>query len=378
MGERLKPAWELSRRDLLRVLTCAGAGASITLRTLAADLNAPRIPREGVFELGDMQLKSGATLRNARLAYKTHGELNSAKSNAILYPTQFAAQHGDIEWMIGSGRALDPDRHFIIVLDQLGNGLSSSPSNTLPPQDRMRFPIVTILDDIAAQHQLVTERFAISKVALVTGYSMGAQQAYQWAASHPDMVERIAPFCGTAKTTPHNTVFLEGVRAALTADQTWLGGDYQAQPINGLRALARVYAGWGLSQPFYKRGLYRQMGFGSLEAFLSGFWEKRYMKRDANNLLSMLRTWQLNDLGGTPGFNGNLAQALGAIKAKATVMAGQTDLYFTPEDIEAEAALIPGARFRVIPSLWGHMAGAGLNDPDSHFIENEIKVLLAS
>jgi homoserine O-acetyltransferase len=325
-----------------------------------------------------MQLQSGVTLRNASLAYKTHGELNSAKSNTILYPTQFAAQHGDIEWLIGPGRALDPDKYFIIVLDQLGNGLSSSPSNTPPLQDRMRFPTVTILDDIAAQHRLVTERFAISRVALVTGYSMGAQQAYQWAASHPEMVERIAPFCGTAKTTPHNVVFLEGVRAALTADQAWLGGDYQDQPLNGLRALARVYAGWGFSQPFYKRELYKQMGFGSLEAFLAGFWEKRYMKRDANNLLSMLRTWQLNDLGNTPGFNGDLERALGAIKAKATVMAGQTDLYFTPEDIEAETARIPGARFRVIPSVWGHMAGAGLNAADSQFIENEIKVLLAS
>ena len=377
MDERWKHDRELSRRDLLRVLTCAVAGAPITVRMVAADLEAPRVPREGVFDLGDMQLQSGATLRNARLAYKTHGELNSAKSNAILYPTQFAAQHGDIEWLIGSSRALDPDKYFIIVLDQLGNGLSSSPSNTPPPQDRMRFPTVTILDDIAAQHRLVTERFALSKVVLVTGYSMGAQQAYQWAASHPEMVERIAPFCGTAKTTPHNSVFLEGVRAALTADHAWLGGDYQDQPINGMRALARVYAGWGFSQPFYKRELYKQMGFGSLEAFLAGFWEKRYMKRDANNLLSMLRTWQLNDLGRTLGFNGDLERALGAIKAKATVMAGQTNLYFTPEDIEAEAARIPGARFRVIPSVWGHMAGAGLNAADSQFIENEIKVLLA-
>jgi homoserine O-acetyltransferase len=155
-------------------------------------------------------------------------------------------------------------------------------------------------------------------------------------------------------------------------------GDYQDQPIRGLRALARVYAGWGLSQAFYKRELYRQMGFSSLEDFITGFWEKRYMRRDANDLLSMLRTWQLNDLGKAPGFDGNLERALGTIKAKATIMAGQTDLYFTPADIQAEAARIPRARFRVIPSLWGHMAGAGLNSSDAQFIENEIKALLAA
>ena len=174
------------------------------------------------------------------------------------------------------------------------------------------------------------------------------------------MVERIAPFCGTANTTPHNAVFLQGLRAALTADAAWMGGDYGEQPVLGMRAFSRVYAGWGLSQPFYKRELWRQMGFG--------FWEKRYGRRDANNLLSMIRTWELNDLGSTPGLGGDLGHALGAIKAKATIMAGQTDLYFTVEGMKAEAAYVPQARFRVIP---------GLNPADSKFIEREVKALLA-
>src|SRR6516225_6316442 len=234
------------------------------------------LPGEGVFELGDLALKSRATLRSAKIAYKTHGRLNRDKSNVILYLTPIAAQHGDIEWMIGPGRGLDPERNFIIVLDQLGNGLSSSPSNSAPPQDRARFPTINIQDNIAAQYRLVTEGFGISQVALVTGYSMGAQQAFQWAVSHPDMVERIAPFCGTAKTTPHNAVFLMGVRASLTADSAWREGDYEDQPVKGLLALARVYAGWGFSQGFYKQELHRQMGFAGLEDFIAGFWEKRY------------------------------------------------------------------------------------------------------
>ena len=260
---------------------------------------------EGLFDLGDMALHSGNMLRQARLAYKTHGTLNRDKTNVILYPTQYGAQHNDVEWIIGPGRALDPTTHFIIVLDQLGNGLSSSPSNSAPPQDRMRFPTITILDNVTAQHRLVTEGFGIERVALVTGYSMGAEQTFQWAASYPAMVERIAPFCGTAKTTPHNVVFLEGVRAALTTDAAWAEGDYVEPPVRGLRALARVYAGWALSQPFYKRELYRAMDFASLDDFLMGFWERRYLRRDANNLLSMLRTWKLNDLGATPGAGGS-------------------------------------------------------------------------
>ena len=368
----------LGRRDFFHAVSAAGVGVLAASHAAVPVAQESAQTGEGVFPLGDFRLQSGTILRNAKLAYKTHGQINADKSNAILYPTQIAAQHGDVEWMIGPGRALDPDRYFIIVLDQLGNGLSSSPSNTPPPHDRMRFPIITIQDDVAAQYRLVTEGFGIRRVALVVGYSMGAQQAFQWAASHPDMVERIAPFCGTARTTPHNAVFLEGLRAALTADSDWMEGNYEAQPIRGKRAFARVYAGWGLSQQFYKQELYRQMGFNSLPDFLTGFWEQRYERRDANNLLSMVQTWQLNDVSTTPGAGGSLERALGAIRARATVMAAQTDLYFTPEDVEAEAAHIPGARFRIIPSLWGHLAGAGLNPADGQFIEAEIKALLAS
>ena len=204
---------------------------------------------------------------------------------------------------------------------------------------------------------------------------MGTQQAFQWAASHPDMVERIAPFCGTAKTTPHNAVFLEGVRAALTADAGWMAGDYADQPARGLRALARVYAGWGFSQPFYKRELYRQMGFSSLEDFLTGFWEKRYMHRDANNLLSMLRTWQLNDVGATPGFGGSAERALSAIKAKAAVMAGQTDLYFTPEANRGRRGTYSRLRFPR-DSVGGVTWPGPASTADSQFIEDEIKALL--
>ncbi len=366
------------RRVFLRVSAAAGvSGLVASLSEVVGAAESPK-PGEGVFELGDTVLQSGETLRDAKIAYKTHGRLAADRSNAILYPTPYSAQHGDIEWLIGAGKALDPDKYFIIVLDQLGNGLSSSPSNTPPPQDHSRFPAITNQDNVAAQFRLVTEKFGIDKIALVVGWSMGAQQTFQWAVSHPDMVERIAPSCGTARTTPHNAVFLEGLRATLTLDAAWMKGGYENPPVAGIRAFARVYAGWGFSQPFYKRELYRQMGFNSLEEFLVGFWEKRFLRRDANNLLSMLRTWQLNDVGATPGFGGSLERALGSIKAKATLMVGQTDLYFPPQDVEAEAALIPGARYRVIPSVWGHQAGNGLNAVDAQFVDDEIKELLAS
>ena len=209
------------RRVLLRTLGAVGAVAVLeSTRNFAIAAETTAGSEEGVFELGDLTLESGAVLVAAKIAYKTHGRLNADKSNVILYPTQIGAQHGDIEWPIGPRKALDASRHFIIVLDQLGNGLSSSPSNTPPPFDRARFPTINIRDDVAAQYRLVTERFGMRRIALVIGYSMGAQQAYQWAVSHREMVERIVAVCGTARTTPHNAVFLQSLRAALTADAT--------------------------------------------------------------------------------------------------------------------------------------------------------------
>jgi homoserine O-acetyltransferase len=171
-----------------------------------------------IFEAGDVVLQSGLTYRNARLAYKTYGALNAAKSNAIVYPTSYGAQHYDLEWAIAPGKALDPTRYFIVIINKFGNGLSASPSNTPPPFDRGRYPHFTMTDNVRVQHRLLREVFGIERVHLVYGFSMGAQQAFHWGALFPDRVERIAPICGSAKTSPHNFVFLEGVKAALTAD----------------------------------------------------------------------------------------------------------------------------------------------------------------
>ncbi len=312
-----------------------------------------------VFELGDVELRMGATLRAAKLAFKRYGTLNEDRSNAILYPTWYSGQHVDNEWLIGEGMALDPTRWCIIVPNMLGNGLSSSPSNTPPPYDRARFPQVTVQDNVAVQHRLVTEHLGIERLELVTGWSMGAGQTFQWAVSHPEMVKRIAPFCGSARTSRHNIVFLEGVKAALTADAAFAGGWYDAPPTTGLRAVGRVYAGWGLSQAFYWDERYRELGYSSLEDFLVGYWEGFFLTKDANNLLTMLWTWQHGDVGLTPGFDGDTARALASIKAKAIVMPAEKDLYFPPEDEAWEVSHMPNAELRVIPGAWGHFAGGG-------------------
>ena len=331
------------------------------------------------FDLGDVVLQGGATLRDAKLAYKTYGGLNADKSNAIVYPTWYSGRHWDNEWLIGEGMALDPANYFIVVPNMLGNGLSSSASNTPPPYDKARFPNVTFWDQVQQQHRLVTEKFGIETLPLVTGWSMGAGQTYQWAVSFPDMVQRACPFCGSSKTSEHNIVFLEGVKGALTADAVFNNGWYDEKPAKGLRAAARVYAGWGFSQAFYWDRVYTQMGFSSLEDFLVGFWEGFFLdRRDPNNLLTMLWTWQNGDIGKTPGFDGDHVAALKSIKAKTIVLPALKDLYFPPEDEEYAVSHMTNAELRVIPGVWGHFAGGGANPVDTKYIDDVLKELLAS
>ena len=330
------------------------------------------------FDLGNLVLQSGATLRGAWLAYETYGELNAAKDNVIVFPTFYGGQHYQNEAIIRPGQALDPGKYFIVVPNMMGNGLSSSPSNTPSPYDRARFPGVSLYDNVSSQHRLVTERFGIEKIALVVGWSMGAQQTYQWGSLYPDMVERIAPICGSAKTSRHNFVFLEGVKAALTADDAWANGWYEKPPLKGLRAMGRVYAGWAVSQAFYREEVYRDIGYSSLEDYLVAFWEGRRLEADANNFLAMLWTWQNADISANDIYEHDFVRALGSIKAKAMVMPGRTDLYFPPEDNEYEVSHMPNAEFRPIESIWGHLAGGpGFNPTDAAFVDEALKELLS-
>lgn len=331
-----------------------------------------------VFELGDLPLLSGGVLREARLAYKTYGDPSPAGDNVVLMPTFYTGNHERNAGFFGSERALDPARHFIVSVNLFGNGISSSPSNTNGSQGAGNFPLITLHDNVAAQHRLLTERLGVKQIALVLGWSMAGCQSYQWAVQYPDMVQAILPFCASARTSPHNFVFLEGVKAALCADPVWNGGDYDTQPVQGLRAFGRVYAGWAFSQSFYRNGLYRQLGYESLMALMEDWAEDHAKNWDANDLLCKLATWQKGDVSAGPFFNGDLNSALRSIRARCILMPCTQDLYFPPEDNEIEAGLIPGAVFAPYTSDFGHCAANPGNDPGfADQLDAHIATLLA-
>lgn len=259
-----------------------------------------------------------------------------------------------------------------------GNGLSTSPSNFEPSTDSPNCPKFTHVDNVAAQRRLLHERFGIARLALAYGWSMGGQQALHWGALYPDEVARVAAVCTAAKTSVHNRVFLAGLRAAITADPAWDGDRFTAKPERGLRAFARVYAGWALSQAFYRERVHLALGYSSLEDYLVRDWEASFLKRDAANLLSMLDTWLQSDISDNDRYRGDLTAALGAIRAHTLIMPGSHDLYFTPEDGLAEARSISHAEYRPIPSVWGHRAGNPSRNPvDEAFIKRAVDELLA-
>lgn len=330
------------------------------------------------FMIEDFSLQCGAVLPEATIIYKTYGKLNKDNSNVILYPTSYGAQHTDIEWLIRPDSILDPSQYFIIIPNMFGNGLSSSPSNCEACGLAETGFWFTHLDNIRAQEQLLREVFQIEKLALVYGWSMGAQQAYHWGALYPQYVERIVALCGTARTTAHNQIFLQSLRTALIADPAWNGNRFDDIPERGFRAFARIYASWAASQAYYREGIYYELGYESLEDYLLRGWEANYRQRDPHNLLATIDTWLHCDVSNNPTYRGDYRQALSSITAKTLVMPGTTDLYFTPEDCKAEADLIPHAEYRPIPSIWGHRAGNPDQNPeDEAFIKEAVKELLS-
>ncbi|KAF3346315.1 Ubiquitin-like protein pmt3/smt3 [Verticillium dahliae VDG2] len=299
------------------------------------------------FALGDFALQSGETIPGAFLAYKTFG---APSSPAVIYPTWYSGAIADNEWLVGAGKTLDPARYYIIIPALFGNG------------------------------------------------HMGAGQTYQWATQYPDFMDLAVPFCGSARTSLHNQVFLEGVKSALLAakgassggvcageaGEAAEHGEYRGwtdeERANGLRALGRVYAGWGFSQAFYRERVYETaptLGFKGLEEFMVGFWEAWALSKDPENMLAMLHTWQAGDCSDQEPYNKDFELAMRSIRAKMLVLPGQTDLYFPPEDSEYEVkCMSPGIGTCVaFPSIWGHWAGGpGQSTEDVKWLDAKLRV----
>lgn len=331
-----------------------------------------------IFKLGAFELEEGGIIPDCRLAYATHGKLNEKKDNVIVMPTWFSGTSKDYESYIGKGRALDPDKYFILVINQIGNGLSSSPHNSPAPVYMQNFPKVRVGDDVRAQHRLITELFGIQELALVVGGSMGAQQTYEWAVRYPEMVKRAAPIAGTAKNTIHDFLFTQTLIDAITSDPGWNLGEYRShtEVADGLKRHADIWAVMGFCPEFFNQEKWDLFGVESAEELVEGFLEPFFQMMDPNALLAMAWKWQRGDVSRLAG--GDLAEALGRIQAKVFVMPIDTDMFFPPADCEREQQLIPNSELKVIHSIAGHFGLFGGEGPSYHGqIDEHLKALLA-
>ena len=328
------------------------------------------------YQAGNVTLQSGEVLKGAQLAWQSFGTLNAARDNAVVLFSYYGGTHRHYHSLIGPGRVLDPERWFIVLLNLFGNGVSTSPSNS-PLQPGSNFPKVTLIDNINVQYRLLIDELGIQRIALAAGWSMGAMQAWHWAASWPERVKNMLAVCGSARCWPLNQVFLHGVKAALLTDPAFQQGDYLQPPAQGLAAFGRVYAGWAYSARFYREEGYRELGFDTLEEFLQ-FWEADHQQADANDLLAMLHAWQMADIGLLPGCQGSSEMALRRIEARTIVMPCDTDQYFTLEESRLECQFLQRGILRPLYSRNGHCAGApGRFSAETAQIEDAMAALLA-
>ena len=366
-------------------IRCSGAGAVVVLALVSANAQpepAAHAAAHHEFVIDNFHTESGAVLPKARIVYGTYGTLNAARDNAVLLPSHYMANHHGYDWLIAGqssaaqaseARALDPAKLFLIATELFGNGQSSSPSNTPEPFHGPRFPVMTIRDNVEAAHRLLTEQLRITHLRAVIGFSMGAEQAFQWAVSYPSFSDRIVATAGTARAWPHGVVRLEGQIAALTADAEFKEGDYTEPPRKGIEAYGMVWLGWLYSQEWWRREMWKTTAPArTLEQEIESRRHTFFANNDANDLILQARTWQRHDVGTTKGFNGDTAKALRSIAVPVLYMPSATDLYFPLGDAQYESQFIARVSLVPIPSLWGHPAGAGGNPADRAFLNEKI------
>ena len=330
------------------------------------------------FVMSQFTFESGATVPNVKVVYGTYGHLNAARDNVVLLPSHYMANHHGYEWLIGPGLALDTTKLFLVATELFGNGFSSSPSNTPAPFDGPRFPVATIRDNVEAVHRLLLDSLRVTHLKAIIGFSMGAEQAFQWGVSYPDFADRIVATSGTARCWPHGVVRLEAEIGAIQLDTAFKGGDYTTRPTRGVELFASIWAGWLFSQEWWHQQLWKSgpSDTTSLETYRSNLIKNFLSRADPNDLILQARTWEKHDVGTTRGFDGNTEKALASIKVPFLYMPSETDLYFPVSDARYEAKFMPHVTLTPIPSLWGHPAGAGASPADKAFLNEKIAAFL--
>jgi homoserine O-acetyltransferase len=353
------------------------------LRTLAlvaclgltpALAHSPNQPPHQSYRIGDLTLESGEVIKDFAISYVTHGKLNEKKSNAILMVTAISGNHHRLDFLIGPGKALDPDKYFIICTDAIGNGLTTSPSNSTA-QPHMKFPKFLIRDMVGSQKKLM-ESLGIAHVVAVVGPSMGGMQVLQWGVTHPEFMDSLVALVPLAKTPAWTVTVLEATRKAIMLDPVWKNGDYAEPPEQGIRLWRDILNFLAARSPEVSRDQFaNQLDIlpwmqAQETALIKAF--------DANDWIYQTWAYDRHDVGTTPGMNGDTVKALRAIKAKTLIMTGTKDLLNPEWEPQDAARFIRDVRLMTISpgTVTGHAAAGGAFPADVDFLNREISQFL--
>ncbi len=287
--------------------------------------------------IGDLKLQNGGVIRNCRVGYRTFGTLNRDGSNVVVFPTWAGGTTEQLKGSIGPGKLIDSTSHFVVAIDALSNGVSSSPSNSRL-QPRMRFPIFSLHDTVESQHELLTKVLKIDHVKAVVGISMGGMQTFQWLVSYPEFMDKAIPIVGSPRLAPYDLMLWSAQLEALMRDRDWKGGNYVANPA---RALDFAFGELLLTTPTdYNRRKTREQVFADLEKARND--AKRF---DANDKIRQVQAMMSLDV----------ARDYGAVKAKVLVVVARFDHVVTPGPATEFAKLI-GAKLIELEGDCGHLA----------------------
>ncbi|KAF9884233.1 hypothetical protein FE257_001965 [Aspergillus nanangensis] len=313
------------------------------------------------FDLGTFTFQDGTSLPNVRLAYRV---FNPTASKLAVIPTCF---RGRINSTLNFADGALAD-HRVVVVALFGNGESSSPSNTLG------FPqAIDYRDCVRAQYKLMVEHLQALAIDVMVGFSMGGQCTYHWTVMYPDLIRNAVIICSSARTSRHNYQFLEGPKAALENSLDYMDGAYRAhgvKPRRGLRAFGKAYSAWLTSASWFEERRFQELGHATLQEWDDEVTMQRYEDWDAEDLLAMLRMWQKSDIGVCK--DDTFEDAMASIKARVLLMPCRTDQYFHWQVSEKEGQMLADAQLQVIPSVWGHLAGAGANTKDVDWMNGVI------
>lgn len=334
---------------------------------------APTYDNTGIqhFQLKNFAFQNGTTLPAINIAYR---EFNPTGKKVALIPTCF---RGRINTTLNFTQGALRD-YRVIVVALLGNGESSSPSNT------PGFPsTLDYRDCVRAQHTLITEHLQIRSLDVMVGFSMGGQCTYHWMTMYPEFIANAVIICSSARTSLHNYQFLEGPKAALVHSVDYNDESFKSQnraPIRGLNAFGRAYSAWLTSAEWFEEKMFQKAGFQTIDDWAAVACGKNYEDWHPDNLLCLLGMWQRSDIGvsasGSADGGSSTVEALGRLKSKILLMPCRTDQYFRWEVSEKEASHIKNAELAVIPSIWGHVAGSGGSQDDNEWMDTRIAQFL--